>query len=80
MAGAQGGGFGQIAMATAKLTLKAALNSITNNANIINYVSEQLYAHETGKTNWQTLPVENRAIWQQRVRTVVIALADTVSF
>ena len=75
-----GGGFGAAMMATAKLTLRVALNSAANNNNAMNYVASKLYESETAKQNWQTLDANARTIWLQRARTVVAALADTVAF
>lgn len=75
-----GGGFGAAMMATAKLTLRVALNSVANNQNVMNYVAGKLYENEVGKTDWNRIDAASKAIWQQRARTVVAALADTVAF
>lgn len=73
-----GPGLGALLMGATKLTLRAALNNVTANSNIINYVAGKMYADETGG-DWGKVSVAERALWQQRVRTVVVALADTVA-
>lgn len=73
-----GGGFGALAMSTAKLTIKMALNSITSQPRIIGYAAERLYVEETGG-DWSKVNNNERALWQQRVRSVIQALSDTVA-
>lgn len=73
-----GAGLGSILMSATKLTLRAALNNVTSNSSIINYVASKMYVDETGG-DWSKLGTADRALWQQRVRNVVMALADTVA-
>lgn len=73
-----GGGFAALAMGTAKLTLKVALNSITSNPNIMSYAAGRLYADEVGG-DWDKVKPAERALWQQRVRSVIAALSETIA-
>lgn len=72
-----GGGFGALTMAAAKMTLKVALNTAVSNNRVINYAASKMYVDETGGV-WESLSVNDRAIWMNRVRSVILAVADTI--
>ncbi len=72
-----GGGLGALTMAAAKMTLKVALNTAVSNNRVINYAASRMYSDETGG-DWAKLDANGRAIWCQRVRSVILAVADTV--
>lgn len=73
-----GPGFGALAMMGARMTLKVALQMALNNRGILDFVAGKLYSEETRKQNWQTIPANEKAIWTERTRIVVSALAETV--
>lgn len=76
--GRGGGGFGDLAITGAKLTLKVALNMVLNNRQLIDYVASKLYEDETGSQDWKQLKPVDKAIWIQRVQSTVTALSGTV--
>lgn len=78
MAQAQQGGFAAMALSASRLTLKLALNQTLTNRNVMDYVARRLYEDEEQKDDWKTLPPSQRAVWMERTRSVVAALADTV--
>lgn len=73
-----GPGLGALAATGAKLTIKVALSMVLNNRQLIDYVASKLYEDETGSHDWKQLKPADRAIWLQRVQSVVTALSGTV--
>lgn len=76
--GRGGGGFGDLAITGAKLTLKVALNMVLNNRQLIDYVASRLYEDETASQDWKQLKPADKAIWIQRVQSTITALSGTV--
>ena len=71
-------GFGALLMGATKMTLRAALNNVVANTQIIDYVASKMYVEETNG-DWSKVSVAERALWQQRVRSVVFGLVDTIA-
>lgn len=74
---AGGSGLGALTMAAAKMTLKVALNTAVSNSRVVNFAASRMYSDETGG-DWAKLDANGRAIWMQRVRSVILAVAETV--
>lgn len=73
----QGPGFGALAMKGAQLTIKVALNMVLNNRPLIDHIASQAYMDETGG-RWDKLSAGDRALWSNRVQSVIRAVSGTV--
>lgn len=74
-----GGNLGEVALTGAKWTVKFALKMLLDNRQLIEHVASSLYADETGRTDWARLQPPERAIWLQRVQSVILALSSRVN-
>lgn len=60
------------------MALRMALTYVRDNSAVMTFLAQRLYEEET-RRDWSKLPIESRAIWLQRVHTVLAALAATTS-
>lgn len=70
--------FGALAMSGAKLTLKMALNAVLNNRQLVDHIASRLHEDEADGVAWASLKAPQKAIWIQRVQSVVLALGESV--
>ena len=77
MTAAHGSPLGALAVA-AKLTLKVALGSVRDNRALTAHLAQRLYEEETLREDWAKLPANERAVWLQRVHTVIGALVASI--
>lgn len=72
------GSLGAVAMSVSRLTLKLALNQTLTNRSVMDYLARRMYQDEEQREDWTSLAPAQRAIWMERTRSAVAALADTV--
>ena len=71
-------GFSAFAAMGAKMALKAALNLVLNNRNLIDHIAGRMYEDETMKNDWAKKTPADRALWHQRVQSVILGLSGIV--
>lgn len=77
MTAQQGNSFGALTMKSAQLAIKFALNTVLGNRSLMDYIASQAYEEETG-AHWSKLPLADKALWNNRVQSVIRAISSTV--
>lgn len=71
-------GLGSLGGMAAKLMLKASLTMLLNTKSITDYLAAKAYNDETG-LDFKRLAPSDKALWVNRVQSIIRAASDTVS-
>ncbi len=71
-------GLGALGGMAAKLALKTTLSLLQGNRGIMEYLAAEAYHDETGH-EFTKLNVSDRALWVNRVQSIMRAISDKVS-
>ena len=77
--GNKGPGLGALSSMAGKMVLKAALTVLLNTKSIVDHLAAEAYRDETD-LEFSKLSASEKALWVNRVQSVIRAASSTVSF
>lgn len=71
-------GITAVARGLSQFTVQRALHQAITDRSTFDYIASCLYQSEEQRNDWRSLTPAQRAIWMERTRAVIAALADRV--